>query len=244
MHEYLIPTNCHDNLKSGYRKEAENRSSDSERQKLLDEIGRMTAGLLGAEEAIAYRDQQLKDLKKENENLKSELDNVVPVLKAQAEVWKADFDAERAARETQHHEKEKLKDEIKQLQIRNQQLQDEMESSSKRQFSEMQQKHAPINYQQTLQQRLGVTPPPTGGYPQYNPQGAHNFAYPHANPHPGSQGVTYPPQYSQMHPNPYQPYPEHARPGGQNVPKCGQLCPDMDTLQIHVLECIEQENTV
>ncbi|KAK3099772.1 hypothetical protein FSP39_009443 [Pinctada imbricata] len=24
MHEYLIPTNCHDNLKSGYRKEAEN----------------------------------------------------------------------------------------------------------------------------------------------------------------------------------------------------------------------------
>ena len=26
-------------------------------------------------------------------------------------------------------------------------------------------------------------------------------------------------------------------------PKCGQMCPDMDSLQIHVLECIDQDNS-
>ena len=129
----------------------------------------------------------------------------------QAEVWKADFDAERSAREAQHHDKEKMQEEMKQLQIRNQQLLDEVESSSRKQFSEMQQRHVPNTYQQTLQQRLGVVPP--GGYPQYNQPGAHNQGYPHANPPQPMQGQGYQPHYppAQNYPNPYQQYPEQNR---------------------------------
>ena len=57
--------------------------TDIEKQKLLDEIGRMTAQVLGAEEAINYRDKQLKDLQKENKSLKEEIENTIPVLRAQ-----------------------------------------------------------------------------------------------------------------------------------------------------------------
>lgn len=109
-------------------------------------------------------------MEEENKKIKEELNNVVPVLRAQAEVWKSDFDAERDSRERLHAEKSQLENELKQLQLRNQQLLDEMENFSKRQFQEMQQRHANQGFQHSLQQHLRVgqqnhgspyQPPPT-----------------------------------------------------------------------------------
>ena len=56
----------------------------------------------------------------------------------QCDIYKSDFEAERAAREKQHTDILRLKAEIQNLQIRNQQLNDEMESCSKKQLEEMQ----------------------------------------------------------------------------------------------------------
>lgn len=95
-------------------------------------------------------------MEEENKKIKEELNNVVPVLRAQAEVWKSDFDAERDSRERLHAEKSQLENELKQLQLRNQQLLDEMENFSKRQFQEMQQRHANQGFQHSLQQHLRV----------------------------------------------------------------------------------------
>lgn len=71
-------------------------------------------------------------------------------------MWKSDFDAERDSRERLHAEKSQLENELKQLQLRNQQLLDEMENFSKRQFQEMQQRHANQGFQHSLQQHLRV----------------------------------------------------------------------------------------
>ena len=94
----------------------------------------------------------------------------------QAEVWKSDFDAERDARERLHAEKGQLENEFKQVQLRNQQLLDEMESLSKRQFQEMQQRHSNQGYQHSLQQHLRVGQQNHGSPyhpPQQYPQQSH-----------------------------------------------------------------------
>lgn len=92
----------------------------------------------------------------------------------QAEVWKSDFDAERDARERLHADKTQLEADFKQLQLRNQQLLDEMESFSKRQFQEMQQRHSNQGYQHSIQQHLRVGQQNHGSpyqFPHYPPQG-------------------------------------------------------------------------
>ena len=50
---------------------------------MMDDINRLTAQTIAAEEAIAYRDDQIKKLKDENLKMKDEIDNTVPILKAQ-----------------------------------------------------------------------------------------------------------------------------------------------------------------
>ena len=50
---------------------------------MMDDINRLTAQTIAAEEAIAYRDDQIKKLKDENLKMKDEIDNTVPTLKAQ-----------------------------------------------------------------------------------------------------------------------------------------------------------------
>ena len=52
-------------------------------KQMMDDINRLTAQTIAAEEAIAYRDDQIKKLKDENLKMKDEIDNTVPILKAQ-----------------------------------------------------------------------------------------------------------------------------------------------------------------
>ncbi|XP_048740268.2 NF-kappa-B essential modulator-like [Ostrea edulis] len=233
----------HKNLSEKYKMQEQSRQqsgcTETEKQKLLDQIGRLTAQVYAGEEAINYREEKLKKVEEDNKKIKEELNNVVPVLKAQAEVWKSDFDAERDARERLHADKTQLEADFKQLQLRNQQLLDEMESFSKRQFQEMQQRHSNQGYQHSIQQHLRV--------------GQQNHGSPYQFPH-------YPPQgYPSQSPGAGAMYNEARSPvaaGGQThsgsqegedpqqfeCPKCNQTCPDMDTLQIHVLDCIDQDN--
>ena len=49
----------------------------------MDDINRLTAQTIAAEEAIAFRDDQIKKLREENLKMKDEIDNTVPILKAQ-----------------------------------------------------------------------------------------------------------------------------------------------------------------
>lgn len=57
--------------------------TETEKQKLLDQIGRLTAQVYAGEEAINYREEKLKKVEEENKKIKEELNNVVPVLRAQ-----------------------------------------------------------------------------------------------------------------------------------------------------------------
>lgn len=230
----------HKNLSEKYdkaRMQEQSGCTETKKQKLLDQIGRLTVQVYAGEEAINYREEKLKKVEEENKKIKEELNNVVPVLKAQAEVWKSDFDAERDSRERLHAEKSQLENELKQLQLRNQQLLDEMENFSKRQFQEMQQRHASQGYQHSLQQHLRVgqqnhgspyQPPayPTQSYPGTTSGGGAMYDNRSATmnmgqSHGGSQEGEEPQQFE--------------------CPKCNQTCPDMDTLQIHVLDCIDQD---
>ncbi|XP_065936948.1 NF-kappa-B essential modulator [Magallana gigas] len=102
--------------------------TETEKQKLLDQIGRLTAQVYAGQEAINYREEKLKKVEEENKKIKKELNNVIPVLRAQAEVWKSDFDAERDLRERLCAEKCQIENMLKKLQLRNQQLLDEMKN--------------------------------------------------------------------------------------------------------------------
>jgi uncharacterized protein YdcH (DUF465 family) len=52
---------------------------------MMDEINRLTAQTIAAEEAITYRDEQIKELKTDNARLKDDIDNTIPVLRAQVD---------------------------------------------------------------------------------------------------------------------------------------------------------------
>lgn len=249
----------------------------AQNKQLMDDINRLTAQTIAAEEAIAFRDDQIKKLKEENVKLKDEIDNTVPILRAQADVWKQDFDAERNARERQVQEKEGVLQEMKNLQTQNQQLLDEIETYSRRSLAEMQRRHAPGPHHHQMQQQWPQ-------YPQGHPQGHQpapqpvQIQYPHGQPqYPPGQGQNlsgqqpYPqgPQYPQQQPVAYphspggqsraeappRPPPSPNQPNSRQsqsssshqeegevqmtCPKCGITCPDLDTLQIHVIDCID-----
>lgn len=259
-------------------------------KQLMDDINRLTAQTIAAEEAIAYRDDQIKKLKEENVKMKDEIDNTLPILRAQADVWKQDFDAERNARERQVQEKESILQEMKNLQTQNQQLLDEIEGYSRRSLAEMQRRHVPQagSHQQQIRAQLQGSPT---GYPQQYPQNQPPYPqgspqnpqgqpqgqppgqpqYPTGPGHPPGQ-VPYPQQGQPQYPPPQQPlvYPHMYQPESpraeiqarpppspqptsrqsgsshqeeaepqMSCPKCGMTCPDLDTLQIHVLDCID-----
>ena len=60
-----------------------NLQQGSQNKQLMDEINRLTAQTIAAEEAITYRDDQIKQLKMDNTRLKDDVDNTIPVLRAQ-----------------------------------------------------------------------------------------------------------------------------------------------------------------
>lgn len=228
--DYKSILNNFESFKENSMKQQKMYVDPCEKQRLLDQIGQLTAEMVSGEEAGKYRETQIKRFKEEIEQLKAE-NETIPVLRAQADVWKMDFDAERNSRERQHAENQQMKQELHSLQIQNQQLLDELETLSKGQFAEMQRKHGGVgSHQQQMHNLLQVgsqqTPvvhrPPI----QYPYQDNINMTPPAPHiPQSASRG-------SGSHPEDgdYQPL---------CCPKCNVPCPDVDTLQIHVLDCID-----
>ncbi|XP_077991141.1 uncharacterized protein LOC144445309 isoform X2 [Glandiceps talaboti] len=219
-------------------------------------IDNLTAQLVSADEAIAAKEDEIKELRKKAMELQGELETV-PVLKAQADIYQADFQAEREAREKAHGEREALMQEIQQLQLENQQLQDDLNTYTNTQIVEMQKRHGkqPDRRQQ-------------GGAAGYSQPGR-GYPYPGGHYYPdGEAGAlrvkrepveTHPPGVADgmgHHDNRRETPVLLARgenagvqvagtdrpasPVGQlTCPKCEQHYPDMDTLQIHILDCID-----
>ncbi|XP_069141575.1 optineurin-like isoform X2 [Argopecten irradians] len=253
--DYKSILNNFESFKENSMKQQKMYVDPGEKQRLLDQIGQLTAEMVSGEEAGKYRETQIKRFKEEIEQLKAE-NETIPVLRAQADVWKMDFDAERNSRERQHAENQQMKQELHSLQIQNQQLLDELETLSKGQFAEMQRKHGGVgSHQQQMHNLLQVggqqTPvvhrPPI----QYPYQDNINMTPP----------APHIPQSTHSYVN--YPYPPQQYPGGVDqghaqsasrgsgshpedgdyqplcCPKCNVPCPDVDTLQIHVLDCID-----
>ncbi|XP_045167332.2 optineurin-like [Mercenaria mercenaria] len=248
-----------------YKAAQQHQQPGTQNKQMMDEINRLTAQTIAAEEAITYRDEQIKELKTENARLKDDIDNTIPVLRAQADLWKQDFDAERYARERQVAEKESILQEMRNLELKNQQLIDELESYSRKSLAEMQRRHAAPSYQQQLQSHLqpGNQGPPLGYYqptqtpgqqpqqtsPRAGYQYGSNIAYSPPQPVEHASGddtaqrpqdnVPQPTQLTQ--PTSHSSSSSHQEEGDNPLtcPKCGIPCPDLDSLQIHVLDCLD-----
>ncbi|XP_054651155.1 NF-kappa-B essential modulator isoform X1 [Dunckerocampus dactyliophorus] len=184
--------------------------------KLKSEGGDLCSRLEEAERALALKQDLIDKLKEEAEQQKGSLETV-PVLTAQAEIYKADFLAEREAREKLNQKKEELQDQLTQALAEIDRL--KQEATSRVRMEQMKLRH-----QEDFPARVPHIPPPQGGFSA----GAFNTAPPpslyrsQALVQVGDQGAA----------------------GVEDLPdlccpKCQYQAPDMDTLQIHVMDCIQ-----
>nr|XP_057907412.1 NF-kappa-B essential modulator isoform X5 [Doryrhamphus excisus] len=184
--------------------------------KLKSEGGDLCSRLEEAERALALKQDLIDKLKEEAEQQKGSLETV-PVLTAQAEIYKADFLAEREAREKLNQKKEELQDQLTQAVAEIDRL--KQEATSRARMEQMKLRH-----QEDFTARVSHIPPPQGGFSA----GAFNTAPPpslyrsQALVQVGDQGAA----------------------GVEDLPdlccpKCQYQAPDMDTLQIHVMDCIQ-----
>ncbi|XP_008316557.1 NF-kappa-B essential modulator isoform X2 [Cynoglossus semilaevis] len=181
--------------------------------KLKSEGGDLSIRLEEAERALALKQDLIDKLKEEVEQQKGSLETV-PVLTAQAEIYKADFLAEREAREKLNQRKEELQDHLTQAMAEIDKL--KQEATSRARMVEMKMRHM-----EDFSPRASHIPPPQNVFP-------------------GPAFNTVPPAPSFRIPC----LAPAGDPGAEDVPdlrcpKCQYQAPDMDTLQIHVMDCIQ-----
>ncbi|XP_056278232.1 NF-kappa-B essential modulator isoform X2 [Pseudoliparis swirei] len=178
--------------------------------KLKTEGGDLCSRLEEAERALALKQDLIDKLKEEVEQQRGSLETV-PVLTAQAEIYKADFLAEREAREKLNQKKEELQDQLTQAVVERDRL--KQEATSRARMEQMKLRHL-----EDFPSRAPHIPPPQ----------AFNTAPPA-------------PSFRNQGPVP----PGDQGPAGAEelphlcCPKCHYQAPDMDTLQIHVMDCIQ-----
>ncbi|XP_061649335.1 NF-kappa-B essential modulator isoform X6 [Phyllopteryx taeniolatus] len=183
---------------------------------LKSEGGDVRRQLEEAERALALKQDLIDKLKEEVEQQKGSLETV-PVLTAQAEIYKADFLAEREAREKLNQKKEELQDQLTQALA-------EIDRHKQEATSRARMEQMKLRHQEDLPVRVPHIPPPQGGFSA----GAFNTAPPPS-----------------MYRNPgLVPTGDHGAAGVEDLPdlccpKCHYQAPDMDTLQIHVMDCIQ-----
>ncbi|KAM9786145.1 NF-kappa-B essential modulator [Neosynchiropus ocellatus] len=184
--------------------------------KLKSGEGDLRSRLEEAERALALKQDLIDKLKEEVEQQKGSLETV-PVLTAQAEIYKADFLAEREAREKLNQKKEELQEQLNQAHSEIDRL--KQEAASRVRMEQMKLRH-----QDDFPTRSPHIPPPAGVFSA----GAFNTAPPPSMfrnqglLQVGDQGAV----------------------GAEELPdlccpKCQYQAPDMDTLQIHVMDCIQ-----
>ncbi|XP_035513347.1 NF-kappa-B essential modulator [Morone saxatilis] len=181
--------------------------------KLKAEGGDLCSRLEEAERALALKQDLIDKLKEEVEQLKGSLETV-PVLTAQAEIYKGDFLAEREAREKLNQKKEELQDQLTQAMAEIDRL--KQEATSRARMEQMKLRHL-----EDFPTRPPHIPPPQGLFP-------------------GAAFNTAPPAPSFRN----QPVGDQGAAGAEELPdlccpKCQYQAPDMDTLQIHVMDCIQ-----
>ncbi|XP_041859163.1 NF-kappa-B essential modulator isoform X4 [Melanotaenia boesemani] len=184
--------------------------------KLKSEGGDLCSRLEEAERALALKQDLIDKLKEEVEQLKGSLETV-PVLTAQAEIYKADFLAEREAREKLNQKKEELQEQLNQTLADIDRL--KQEATSRARMEQMKLRHL-----EDFPARAPHIPPPQGVIPGL----AFNTVPPAASFR--NQGLV--------------PVTVQGAAGAEELPdlccpKCQYLAPDMDTLQIHVMDCIQ-----
>ncbi|XP_064778046.1 NF-kappa-B essential modulator-like [Oncorhynchus masou masou] len=181
--------------------------------KLKTEGGDMVVRLEEAERALALKQDLIDKLKEEVEQQRGSLETV-PVLTAQAEIYKADFLAEREAREKLNQRKEELQDQLNKALAELERLR--QEGTSRARMEEMQQRHLEdfiprpnIPPQQGV--AFNTAPPPSSFRSVGLAAGVAGGV--------SGGGAEELPDY--------------------RCPKCQYQAPDMDTLQIHVMDCIQ-----
>ncbi|XP_069025371.1 NF-kappa-B essential modulator isoform X5 [Embiotoca jacksoni] len=184
--------------------------------KLKNEGGDLCSRLEEAERALALKQDLIDKLKEEVEQQKGSLETV-PVLTAQAEIYKADFLAEREAREKLNQKKEELQDQLTQAMAEIDRF--KQEATSRARMEQMKLRHL-----EDFPARAPHIPPPQGVFP-----GAAFNTVPPA-PSFRNQGLV--------------PVCDQGAAGAEELPdlccpKCQYPAPDMDTLQIHVMDCIQ-----
>ncbi|XP_017293883.1 NF-kappa-B essential modulator [Kryptolebias marmoratus] len=184
--------------------------------KLKNEEGDLSSRLEEAERALALKQDHIDKLKEEVEQQKGSLETV-PVLTAQAEIYKADFLAEREAREKLNQKKEELQEQLNQAMVEIEAL--KQEALSRERIEKMKLRHS-----NDFRQRAVYYPPPPV------PPGAAFHTVP-ALPSLRNPGLL--PVVNLGPGEPEEPLPDLC------CPKCHYLAPDMDTLQIHVMDCIQ-----
>uniref|UniRef100_A0A3Q3FPG9 NF-kappa-B essential modulator n=1 Tax=Labrus bergylta TaxID=56723 RepID=A0A3Q3FPG9_9LABR len=178
--------------------------------KLKCEGGNLCSRLEEAERALALKQDLIDKLKEEVEQQKGSLETI-PVLTAQADIYKADFLAEREAREKLNQKKEELQEQL--TQARSEIERFKQEATSRARMEQMKLRH-----QEDFSTRAPHIPPPQAfntvpPAPSYRNQGLLPVG------DPGAAGAEDLPDLC--------------------CPKCQYQAPDMDTLQIHVMDCIQ-----
>ncbi|XP_029138202.1 NF-kappa-B essential modulator isoform X4 [Labrus bergylta] len=184
--------------------------------KLKCEGGNLCSRLEEAERALALKQDLIDKLKEEVEQQKGSLETI-PVLTAQADIYKADFLAEREAREKLNQKKEELQEQL--TQARSEIERFKQEATSRARMEQMKLRH-----QEDFSTRAPHIPPPQGVF-----AGAAFNTVPPA-PSYRNQGLL--------------PVGDPGAAGAEDLPdlccpKCQYQAPDMDTLQIHVMDCIQ-----
>lgn len=181
--------------------------------KLKSEGGDLSSKLEEAERALAIKQDLIDKLKEEVEQQKGSLETV-PVLTAQAEIYKADFLAEREAREKLNQKKEELQEQLTQALAEIDRLKHEVTSRARLE-------HMKLKHMDDFTPRPTHIPPqqvfPGPGFNTVPPNRNHVLA-PVMDPGAGAATAELP---------------------DLCCPKCNYLAPDMDTLQIHVMDCIQ-----
>lgn len=182
--------------------------------KLKSEGGDLCSRLEEAERALALKQDLIDKLKEEVEQQKGSLETV-PVLTAQADIYKADFLAEREAREKLNQKKEELQEQLAQARAENEKL--KQEATSRARMEQIRLRHL-----EDFPTRAPHIPPPPGVFP-------------------GAAFNTVPPAPSYRNQGML---PDPGAAGAEELPdlccpKCQYQAPDMDTLQIHVMDCIQ-----
>ncbi|XP_071003013.1 NF-kappa-B essential modulator-like, partial [Oncorhynchus clarkii lewisi] len=181
--------------------------------KLKTEGGDMVVRLEEAERALALKQDLIDKLKEEVEQQRGSLETV-PVLTAQAEIYKADFLAEREAREKLNQRKEELQDHLNKALAEMERL--KQEGTSRARMEEMQQRHL-----EDFIPRPNIPPQPGVAFNTVPPPSSFRSVGLAAGVAGGVSGGG------------AEELPDY------RCPKCQYQAPDMDTLQIHVMDCIQ-----